>query len=45
MDKVVQTGWDGCEQNQLVVTGEAALVPFTSCGEPKHAPGWDAVCV
>ena len=28
MDKVVQTYWDGYKQNQLVITGEAELVPI-----------------
>ena len=28
MDKVVQTCWDGYEWNQLVITGEAGLVPI-----------------
>ena len=28
MDKVVQTCWDAYEQNQLVITGEAGLVPI-----------------
>ena len=28
MDKVVQTCWDGYEGNQLVITGEAGLVPI-----------------
>ena len=28
MDKVAQTCWDGNKQNQLVITGEAGLVPI-----------------
>ena len=28
MDKVVQTCWDGYEQKQLVIIGEAGLVPI-----------------
>ena len=45
MDKVVQTCWDGYEQKQLVITGEAALVPTLLADNQSMPQGWmEGVC-
>ena len=45
MDKVVQTCWDEYEGNQLVITGEAGLVPIL-LAENQSMPqgGMEVVC-
>ena len=45
MDKVVQTCWDGYKRLQLVITGEAGLVPIL-LAENQNMPqgGMEDVC-
>ena len=45
MDKVVKTCWDGYKQKQLVITGEAGLVPIL-LAENQSMPqgGMEDVC-
>ena len=35
----------GTNDYSLVITGESRIGTCPSCGELKHAPGWDGGCV
>ena len=45
MDKVVQTCWGGYERLQFSDNRRSRIGTRPSCGELKHAPGWDGGCV